>query len=211
MGRTVGATNADHADRRRELATAVLFGLVDDEGTPATLRGLARACGVTVPTLKHYFDDYDGAVRAALAEAEQQGRIHLEHMAKPGRKRLPASMRAAAAFFVDGWAEGVGLLFNSSLTHGLGNAARGPAVVNHVLEPSLQSVEARLSVHQARGELRDEVDLRVAALAFVSPLLLAMLHQHGLGGVACRPLDVEGAAQAHVDAWLRAYAAGPAA
>jgi AcrR family transcriptional regulator len=205
MARTQGSKNAEYEARKRALARAVLGGLTDDEGTPATLRGLARACEVSVPTLKHYFTDYDGAVRAALALAEEEGQVHLNVMADPGRKRLPASLREAAAHLVQGWSQGVGGLFSSALTQGLGHPARGPAVVDHLLEPTLRAFERRLQVHKARGELAAGVDLRFAGLAFLSPLLMALLHQHGLGGVACRPLDVGELSRRHIEAWLVAY------
>ena len=80
----------------------------------------------------------------------------------------------------------------------------GPSYVDHLLEPLLQAVEARLEQHQQWGELGDH-DLRFAALSLVSPVVLALLHQDGLGGQGCRPLDVEAFVVAQVNGFVRAY------
>jgi AcrR family transcriptional regulator len=207
MGRPRGTRSQDYEHRRAALAQAMLRGLTDDDGAPATFRGLARAAGVTLPTLKHYFSDHDGAVEAALQSARALGRVYVDQLADPGPLPLATSLRGAAHGIVRGWTDGVGVLFGSGLSHGLGNARRGPVVVDLVLEPALQALEKRLAVHAARGELRPKLDLRAAALSFLSPLLFALLHQQQLGGAACRPLDVDAFATAHVDGWLRGYAA----
>jgi hypothetical protein len=78
-----------------------------------------------------------------------------------------------------------------------------------VLEPTLQAFEQRLRVHAARGELDvaadDDAALRAAGLAFLAPVLLALMHQHGLSGTVCRPLDVPQLVQMHVKRFVRAY------
>lgn len=183
--------------------------LVDDAGLPASLGSIATALGVTPPTLRHYFGDYDGVVQAALAESQRQGQTHIDAMTHPGRKRLAASMREVADSFLVGWRAGVGQLFTAAFVHGLGHEVRGMAAIEHLLEPTLQSIEARLAVHAERGELMDDGadQLRVAALAFASPIVLALLHQHGLSGSRCRPLDLEGFLAAHTRAWVRGWGA----
>jgi AcrR family transcriptional regulator len=207
MGRPRGARSGEYEDRRSALATAMLHGLTGPDGVPATFRGLARCAGVSLPTLRHYFVDHDGAVEAALEAARELGRLHVGQLADPGPLRLRPSLRAAAKAVVAGWSHGVGALFASGLTQGLGNARRGPAVVENLLEPSLQAIEARLAVHAARKELRPRTNLRAAALAFLAPLLFALLHQQELGGAACRPLAMDAFAKDHVNGWLRGHAA----
>ena len=60
-------------------------------------------------------------------------------------------------------------------------------------------------MHRDRGELRAGADLRYAALAFVAPLLLALLHQVELSGRTCRPLDLEGFLDAHVEGFVAGW------
>lgn len=208
MPRPPGRRNAGYEARRAALAARLAPALVDGSGQPSSLRELAAAASVSVPTLRHYFGDLDGAVRAALAEAERGAAHYLTWMADPGELSLADSLAAVEARLRAGWGHGLGTLFGAALTHGLGHAARGPAVVDHVLEPTLQALEARLAVHHARGEL-PPLDLRAAALTFLSPLLLALLHQQGLGGAACRPLDLDAFADAHLHGWLSGWCRGP--
>ena len=207
MARPLGRRNADFEEKREQLALSLSTALLDDAGMPASLAALAGAAGVSVPTLKHYFGDHDGAVRASLAAAERAGAEHLERARRPGHLKLARSMRIFASDFVEGWRVGVGALVAGALTHGIGRTTRGIAAVEHVLEPTLQALEARLAVHAERGELREGTDLRVAALALVSPLVLAMLHQEQLSGAQCRPLELPTFLEALVTGWLEGYRA----
>jgi hypothetical protein len=90
----------------------------------------------------------------------------------------------------------------------VGHETLGPVYVQELLEPTLQSAEARLSRHIADGELR-RCDVRHAALELVCPVVLGLLHQVQLSGARCRPLDVERFLADHLDTFLRAYAAAP--
>lgn len=206
MGRTAGTKNPGHDDKRRALAAAVIPRLLE-LGPAASLRELAAAAAVSVPTLRHYFEDRDGVVTAAMGEMLRQGEPHLAATAKPRRGGLRASLMAMMRSILEGWQQfGVGQLYGTGLAMGLHHAVLGPAYVSLLLEPLLQAVEARLAQHQRWGEL-GEHDVRFAALCLVSPVVLALLHQHGLGGRACRPLDVDAFVRAHVDGFVRAYGA----
>jgi AcrR family transcriptional regulator len=182
--------------------------LVDEQGRARSFNGLAAEVGASVPTLKHYFGDYEGVVVAALDQARADGEVHLAAQRDPGPLRLAESVAAYCAAVEAGWALGVGALFTSGLSLGLGHAALGPATVDHLLEPTLRSLEARLMVHAGRGELRAGVDVRAAALALLAPLLLALLHQQALGGAQCRPLDLSAFGEAHRAGWLAGWGAG---
>jgi hypothetical protein len=104
---------------------------------------------------------------------------------------------------------GVGKLFSVGLAAGLFDEQAGPGYIEGVLEPTVLAIEARLRVHAGRGEASldpdDELAVRTASLAFVSPLLVALLHQHGLFGTRCRPLDLDKFMALHVERFVAAY------
>jgi AcrR family transcriptional regulator len=206
VGRPVGTKNPGHDDKRRALAAAVIPRLLE-LGPAASLRELAAAAEASVPTMRHYFEDRDGVVVAAMGEMLRQGRPYLDGTAEPGRRGLRSSLMEMMRSILEGWRQfGVGRIYGVGLALGLHHAVLGPSYVDLLLEPLLQAVEARLGQHQRRGEL-GEHDVRFAALSLVSPVVLALLHQHGLGGQACRPLDMEGFVRAHVEGFVRAHGA----
>jgi hypothetical protein len=210
-GRKPGSRSSGYADKRRELARKVLAAVVAQHGTPS-LHELARATETSIPTLKHYFGDRSGAIAAALRGVEEDARAHLDGMSTPGRLGLARSLRTVALDLADAWSRfGVGALFAAGLAAGVADEHAGPAYIDGVLEPTVRAMERRLRVHSERGELAvgsdDELGIRAAALAFVSPLLVALLHQHELSGVRCRPLDVEAFVGIHVERFVKAYGA----
>lgn len=205
MGRPEGRTNADFEAKREALALGLLGALTRD-GAGASLRELAAACGVTPPTLRHYFGDRVGCVRAALATARRLGAEHLLRTACADLGDAPTALRSALEELHRGWVDhGVGRINELGLQSGLGDAALGPVYLDEVLEPTLQAFEARIAIHVARGELQ-VADPRQAALALVGPIVLALLHQHELGGRRCRPLDLERTIDAQLDDFLRLHA-----
>lgn len=205
MGRPAGARNAGYDERRRELAAAVVPRVLE-EGPPPSLRELAAAAQVSVPTLRHYFESRDGVVAAALGEMLLLGEPHYRAIATPTRGDVRASLAWVLGSVVQGWREhGVGRFYRAGLTEGLGHVQLGPAFLDALLEPLLQASERRLDLHAQWGELHLD-DVRAAALQLVSPLFLALLHQDGLGGSSCRPLDVDRFVELHLDAFLRAHA-----
>jgi hypothetical protein len=145
-------------------------------------------------------------VSAALRSLEAAGAEHMAQVRIPSSPELGTSLRDFASFFIQGWQEGVDRIVAVGMAIGIDDATAGPAYVDAVLEPLLQALEARLQAHAARGEADvNERELRTAALAFVSPLLLALLHQGPLSGVTCRPLDLEHFLDVHVARFVRAW------
>jgi len=204
VGRPSGSRNRAYDDRRLTLCRALVPHLMVD-GHPATLSDLARAAEVSVPTLRHYFGDRDGVALAVIEQAHQDIESFL---ASWKQSELPVrdALVSFLSSLVFGWRSSpLGTLFVGGLTMGLEDAEKGHGAVNHVLEPTLQTLEARLGVHRERGELAHGLDLRVGALMLVSPVVLALLHQDGLDGAACRPLDVDALVEQVVDGFLRGY------
>lgn len=179
-------------------------------GAPCSMRDLAREAEVSIPTLKHYFVDRSGAIAAALRATPAEGRARIDAVARPGDLPLGESLGALARGLAGAWVKyGVGRLFTAGMSAGLYDAIAGPGYLEGVLEPTVLAMEERLRVHARRGEAHldpeDELEVRTAALAFLSPLLLALIHQHGLFGTTCRPLDLDAFASAHVRRFVRAY------
>ena len=80
----------------------------------------------------------------------------------------------------------------------------GPTFLDTMLDPFVVALAERLQTHIARREMRD-VDTRLAAMAIISPILVAALHQKHLGGEACRPLDPDAHARQIARMFVAAY------
>lgn len=206
MGRPRGSRNPGFDERRSALARAVMGRISTPGGSRASLRELAQAAGVGLPTIRHYFGDRDGLLAAAFAEMRKDGEpwLALGRTAHTDRP-LGESCAWFLKLFVVGWQQGVAAGLSQGLAAGMDEARVGPAFVDDLLEPNLQTVEARLAVHQARGELDPDADLRHAALVLLCPVLLALLHQGPLGGSRCRPLVVDRFVDDHVERFVRAW------
>jgi len=209
MGRARGTRNQDYGATREALAARLLAAVVGS-GAQTSLHELARVAGVSIPTLKHYFGDRSGAVAAALTSVRTSAAGRIAAIADPGRLRLAGSLRAVGSGLAAAWVPaGVGKLFTSGMSAGLFDAVAGPGYLDGVLEPTVRAMEARLRVHARRGELDveadDELGLRTAALAFLSPLLVALIHQHGLSGTVVRPLPMKRFLDLHVRRFVAGY------
>jgi len=207
MTRPRGSRNAGFEARRAELLGRLHARLGDRGGGPASLRDLAAAAGVTIPTLRHYFGRRDDVVAAVLAASAEEGRPYVEAASRPSGP-FARSIRDLLAFAAEGHRAGTGVLHAIGLAEGLKHERLGPRYVTAILEPSLQAVEARLRAHMEAGEMR-EADPRHAAIALLAPAILAQLHQDELGGAACRPLDLDAFLDDHAAAFVRAHAAAP--
>lgn len=209
MGRKPGDKNRHHDATRTALAQRAL-GAVLEHGARVSLHELARTTDVSIPTLKHYFGDRSQVVAAALRSAKESGAPHLARLESPGTLPLEASVRAAVEEIAAAWVPFIGRLFTAGMGAGLFDEHAGPGYLDGILEPTTQALEARLRTHAERGELAiapsDGLGLRVAALQLLSPLVVALMHQHALGGTRCRPLDMDAFVRRHVDVYLRGYA-----
>jgi len=205
MARTKGSRNAGYDEQRALLARKVGAALRLEGGVHSSLRELAGHADTSVATLRHYFGDREGLLRAVMEGLRADAAPYLATSSKP----VPGNVRASLMHFLKGlstawFRHGVGAMYASTLAVGLGNNPVGPAFVNHVLEPLLQTGETLLRQHVERGELAID-DVRHASLMFLSPVVLALLHQDSLLGAECRPLDVPKLLETHVEAFLRSF------
>lgn len=208
MPRPKGARDADYEEKRRLLLARMTARLMRREVARPSLRQLAEAAEVTVPTLKHYFGSRSEIVEAILAEYRRSGE---ERLARLRTTELPfqESVKEFAIGLVFGMRakRDVRLadVFAVSLAEGFLDGDIGPAALQHIVDPSVDTLVERLRLHVSRGEMID-TDLNAAALMLISPILIAVLHQDQLCGSAHRPVDVTSLAAEVSDAFVRAYA-----
>ena len=189
MARPSGSRNEGY-DERRSALIARLRERLREPGPRPSLRELSAAAQVSLPTLRHYFTDREGLVRAVMTDELDEGREPLSIAATPSGP-LERSVRDLLEHAATGLAgHGLTDAHAVGLAEGLASAASAADYLNRALEPTLEAFAARLAEHERRGELRPGMDLRVAALQLLAPLLLAHLHQSRLGGDETHPLDL---------------------
>ena len=179
----VRARSADYDVKRRQLLGRIAIRFKQPDRP--SLRELAVAAEVSVPTLRHYFGDREGVVAAVLADAHARGAPFLALAARPDGP-LPHSLRTGLTQVVQGHLFAVGGFHAIGLTEGLLHRTMGPHYLQTILEPALQAFELRLQAHIDLGELK-HINVRHAALGLVAPVVLFMLHQGELGGHRVRP------------------------
>ncbi len=208
MGRTAGALNKDYTDARDELARRAAQALLTTGARLPSLRALAEAAEVDQGTLRHYFGDRRGVVRAALetllVHGDERQRQALALSALP----VEEALHRLCTGVVRAWSGLLGSMHATGFVEGMGDDFLGRAYVETILEPTLATVEQLLGRFVERGELRP-TDLRVAALALMAPVMLACFHQVQLAGAACRPLELEPFVTAHLTGFLRGHARSP--
>lgn len=202
MPRPAGSLNADHDSKRVALIDAVVPVILGAGPERPSMRELARAAGVRPNTLRHYFGDRDGVVRAAFERIATKGGERQDWArslaAMPPREGLRAMLHGVVA----AWQRGaLGGMHAAGLAEGMGHPALGRTYTERILDPSLRVIEALLGDWTAKGVL-DAGDSRVAALALFSPVMVALLHQRELDGVHTRPIDLHAFVEIHVDRFL---------
>lgn len=209
MSRPRGARDSGHEAKRRDLLERMTLHMVARNGGRASLRELAAAADVAVPTLRHYFGDRGQVIDAVLAEALRRGRPGLDaqrHTDRPFEESIRDYARDLVRALTAPRSVRLGDLFALSLAEGFTDPDLGPSALTHIVDPTVAALEARLAVHLARGDMV-ETDLRAAALVLIAPLLLGCLHQHQLGGDTASPLGLEALVEDVSGAFVRAYAA----
>ena len=204
MARRKGSRSEDYEKRRRALAFSV-FKCIMEQGHPS-FNAMAEAAEVSRPTLRHYFTDREGAVRAALEVAAEAGEPHVRSLLLIPTEDPEACLKQILTATARGWQEfGVGRLHHVGLKTGLDDALTGQTYLTHILEPLQQALEEVLEGLIASGHFRPHCT-RLGALNLLAPLTLALLHQDGLSGRTVRPLEIPSVISEVVEAYCRAYA-----
>ena len=188
MGRPIGARSEGYERKRTALADAVLDALLADPNL--SLRTMAEAAGVSRPTLLHYFGSRDGAVQAAMERAGLAGEAHLVYLREMPVTDAASALRHTLERLCLGWSNGVGSLHYTGMRTGLREPALAHTYRSVLLDPTIDAIAAlieRLSALHLLGPC----DPRTAALQVLSPCLVALIHQHGLGGATDRPIHLD--------------------
>jgi AcrR family transcriptional regulator len=206
--RTYGAKNADHQAKRAQMVAAIAPMVLAAAPDRPSLREMSKAAGVSVNNLRHYFGTRESLLEAVFQAMRVRGEPYMRRALELGELPVAVGLRELVGQIVQGWTpQGLGGLHRSGISEGLGSESLGPAYIDNVLEPTLDVAEQLLAIWRARGEVEVE-DLRTAALGLVAPVVLALLHQRGLGGHRCRPLDFDVFLDLHVAGFLRGYGVG---
>ncbi len=205
MPKPKGFRSPGFAANRARLLAAVQTKLLA-EGPGVSMGEMAKEAGVSLPTMRHYFGSRGGAVAAAMAGWGEAGAPFLLLSAtRPDEAGLRSSVEGFLRFLWFGLtAAGVGRIHLVGLRESGRERGAASGYLDHILEPTLRAIEARLAAHQAAGEMR-AADVRTAALALASPVVLAALHQTELGGAERRPLEPDAFFSELTEAFLRAY------
>jgi len=203
MSRTPGSRNADFADVRDGLLRNILH-VVSQAPLKTSFSELTAASGVSRATIRHYFSTREELLEALLDHMSILGEEAAARFPEEDGLPLEQSLRDELDRFALAWRVGVGALFTAGLLWGLGHERLGPAYVRSLLEPTLQRTEAQLARRLSQHGM-DAQTARHAALALVSPVLVALLHQEALFGNTCRPLDLTVFLAAHLESFLKGW------
>lgn len=196
-GRPKGSKDPDYEDKRRDLVDRLTEACLADPHRHLSVRQMAAACGVSAPTLNHYFGDRRGIVFAVLEQAWKNAAGFIEQSRQPAES-LPGWIERELQQFLLAFSRfGLDRLNAWGINEGLADREAGPIYLRFFLEPTLQAAEDGLRQYQKLGDIGGDVDLRHAALALYSPCLVLFLHQNALGGDTFRPADIEGFIEAH--------------
>ncbi len=205
MARPSGKRNSDYLDRRKELLEDAIGRLLAECQNRPSLRSLADAAGVSLPTIVHYFGSRGQLLESVFKLLEEGGRPYLDRVREPTGV-FSTSIRDLVCFIADGFRSGALVDIHSlGLMEGIRNDKVGPLYLKHVLEPTIEAIGIRLQKHIDRGEMRS-VEVRYAANALLSPILVAFLHQTDLSGKNSFPVDVDAFLRSHATGFIRGYA-----
>lgn len=209
MPRTKGVRNPDYESKRAELLDRMLPRFVRRDLERPSMRQLAAAANVTVPTLEHYFGRRIDVVTALLDEYRKRGEARLRMVAS-AEGDFESSMQAFAHGLVFGMQAGgavrLGDVIAVSLAEGLADPRLGAPALNSIIDPAIDALRERLDHHVANGEMI-ATNTRAAALMMISPLLMAVLHQDQLGGCNTNPLPLQWLAKEVSASFVRSYKA----
>jgi AcrR family transcriptional regulator len=210
MARKPGDRNRDFEKKKEQILDVLELRVTQEDGHRLSMNEMALAADVSLSTLRHHLGSREELLTTLLARQGSRGARYLAMVTAEPTTGLEESLRSTLHQVVIGLEHGLAETLAHGLSVGLRDPTVGPAFLNNLLEPVLQSMEVRLGHHQQRGELIP-ADLRVAALGLLAPVVLGALHQRGLCGDQVRPLSLHYLVDMQVTHFVRAYGALPTA
>jgi AcrR family transcriptional regulator len=204
MARPKGTRNADYRAARGALVAKISARLMASDGPSVSLRELSAAAGVSLATIRHYVGDRSGAIRAVLEHHHALGTPYLQKVAAEPLADLRTSVLGFLEFLTEGLRAGVSALLQVGIANGRTDSAVARACLTELLEPTLQALEIRLQRHVEAGHLRP-LDVRLAALTLVSPVVLAVIHQEDLDGATYRALRIPDLLAFQAESFVRSH------
>jgi AcrR family transcriptional regulator len=201
MARTPGARNYNFDAKRLALLNSVIHFALSGEIQRPSLRQLALAAETSEPTLRHYFTDRKGLVIAMMVELGERAQPIWRQLEEPA----PTVEEAVAACFRHALARMEDDIFVRmhafGMVEGMAEPDVGQAYLEHMCWSRRSSACASSSPARPGLATEDPNELRTAAIAMFSPVIMMSLHQHLLGGRAVAPLDNQSSVE-HLSNWL---------
>lgn len=205
MARTPGARNYNFDAKRAALLDSVIGFSLSGEISRPSLRQLALAAETSEPTLRHYFTDRKGLVIAMMVELGERAQPIWRKLEEPAAS-VEEAVTACFSHALTRMGDDIFVRMHAfGMVEGMAERDVGQAYLEYVLEPSLECVCRKLS--GTPGSPRDPDEVRTAAIAIFSPVIMMCLHQHLLGGRAVAPLDDHSSVR-HLSNWLAGAFAG---
>lgn len=187
MARPAGVRNHDFEHKRDALVDALTRFAITAELRRPSLRQFAKAVDTSEPTLRHYFKDRKGVVVAILAHMGKIGRSIRDSIAAPSDS-ISSAVKDYYLIATPGPQFELYMRAHAfGLIEGIADDTAGKAYLKHMLEPALTTITEKLSA--TPGTPKSALELRAAAFAILSPLILVGIHQTLLGGAEEAPID----------------------
>ncbi|CCK30530.1 TetR-family transcriptional regulator [Streptomyces davaonensis JCM 4913] len=177
----------DSTRRRSEKSRRAIYdaalALVGEVGYPkTTIEGIAARAGVGKQTIYRWWSSKAEVLMEAFLDLGEQASREAgqEPYAIPDTGDLAADLKAVLRATVDELKDPRFEVPSRALAaEGVVNEELGRRFVAQLLEPSLQLYVARLRAAQDAGDVRPEIDPRIALELFVSPLAQRWLQYSG--------------------------------
>ncbi|MEU1009719.1 TetR/AcrR family transcriptional regulator [Streptomyces sp. NPDC005890] len=172
------------SEKSRRAIYAAALALVGEVGYPrTTVEGIAARAGVGKQTIYRWWSSKADVLLEAFLDLSRQAAQEAgqEPYVIPDTGDLAADLKAVLRITVDQLLDPRFAVPSRALAaEGLVNEQLGRELVSTLLEPQLQLYVARLRSAQDAGQVRHDVDPRIALELFVSPLAQRWLQRTGL-------------------------------
>ncbi|MDT9700100.1 TetR/AcrR family transcriptional regulator [Streptomyces sp. P17] len=183
MAKNLAPDSTRRSEKSRRAIYDAALALVGEVGYPrTTIEGIAARAGVGKQTIYRWWSSKAEVLMEAFLDlGEQSSRdAGQEPYAIPDTGDLAADLKAVLRATVDELKDPRFEVPSRALAaEGVVNEQLGRQFVTKLLEPSLQLYVERLRSAQAAGQVRPEIDPRIALELFVSPLAQRWLQYSG--------------------------------